>query len=741
MRLLLRHNDGTKLNNGLYYKVCLAARSMAAAILLFQIRLFLGEITDGAFFCIFLLQAFLVPFVLKSIKLKTLPALIVLALLPFAVRFFAATPRIIAHLIYTQNNDISVFIPFDTLLLQFDSNMFASLFPFYYLSITTFFALSSYNKIRYAACADIFLYILIFTVLGSGALSAYKWPILKLAVLCSILFFELIALSLSFLAEKIPRPLETAAACLAPLFIVILAGIMLFKPLSERSLEEGGGLLQRELFSFDFAPFLRLENEITMNDDLVFIVRKVDAQSTQSNSMEDFDLSELDTQEFDDEFQNESENNYNDFFSLFSAIDSARLTRRFILSAYDSKAGFTRDEVRDEAAQRRLLPREKTDYTVQGAQNRFPVEQEYYMVNIDGEAFLAMNEPAQSVPFEGWDASSFKSAFKVLSMVSGTTESELTNLTSSISTNDTLGLSAEDFAWYTAWSGKKPPTKTERQIQKLSEELTAGITNYYLKIQTLYNYLKYGDYVYSLKPGAAPDGDQLGYFLFTTKRGYCSYYAFAFASMLRSLGIPCRLAIGFYIDYESERFGFFPVLANMAHAWVEVWFPGYGWIEYDPTTTQLAPDEEWRFSAGPPTELLERLLKEILEKRSGLREKEGEPTKDEYNSSPRLNILKIIAASSALPLLLIAAVLARRYRWYIRFVLTKNLRKKCVYIYNHSLLLAKRKRRGGGNLADDILKSLYELAQKAKFAREYMRKDHKKTMELFENFILELRKR
>jgi transglutaminase-like putative cysteine protease len=86
--------------------------------------------------------------------------------------------------------------------------------------------------------------------------------------------------------------------------------------------------------------------------------------------------------------------------------------------------------------------------------------------------------------------------------------------------------------------------------------------------------------------------------------------------MLRSLGIPCRVAAGFFTDPSTEALGYYPVRADMAHAWAEVWFPGYGWIEYDPTTENIAEGEEFRFSSGTPPELFERLMKEILDNRS-----------------------------------------------------------------------------------------------------------------------------
>jgi len=85
----------------------------------------------------------------------------------------------------------------------------------------------------------------------------------------------------------------------------------------------------------------------------------------------------------------------------------------------------------------------------------------------------------------------------------------------------------------------------------------------------------------------------------TYKKGFCQYYAATMAVILRDLGIPTRIAEGFLpgtmdVTGATER-----ILNNNAHAWVEVYFPDYGWVTFDPTSTevaQLAP-----LPSGPPT--------------------------------------------------------------------------------------------------------------------------------------------
>jgi hypothetical protein len=78
------------------------------------------------------------------------------------------------------------------------------------------------------------------------------------------------------------------------------------------------------------------------------------------------------------------------------------------------------------------------------------------------------------------------------------------------------------------------------------------------------------------------------YILFEAKEAYCDYYASSMIVMLRSLGIPARLAAGFARGTYEAEVDSFHVLNKDAHSWVEVYFPEYGWIEFEPTAAQPA---------------------------------------------------------------------------------------------------------------------------------------------------------
>ena len=90
-----------------------------------------------------------------------------------------------------------------------------------------------------------------------------------------------------------------------------------------------------------------------------------------------------------------------------------------------------------------------------------------------------------------------------------------------------------------------------------------------------------GGFTYSEQPGTTPGVPPLVGFVVDTRTGYCQHFAGSMALMLRLLGIPARVAAGFVPGHYRE--GVWRVTDHDAHAWVEVWFSGYGWLPFDPT--------------------------------------------------------------------------------------------------------------------------------------------------------------
>ncbi len=122
----------------------------------------------------------------------------------------------------------------------------------------------------------------------------------------------------------------------------------------------------------------------------------------------------------------------------------------------------------------------------------------------------------------------------------------------------------------------------DRRIPALARSVTAGASNDLERARAIERHLR-THYAYSLDMPAHEPADPLADFLFNRRTGYCEYFASAMAVMLRSIGIPARLATGFQTGVYNSLTGLWVVRAADAHAWVEAWMPARGWTTFDPT--------------------------------------------------------------------------------------------------------------------------------------------------------------
>ena len=122
-----------------------------------------------------------------------------------------------------------------------------------------------------------------------------------------------------------------------------------------------------------------------------------------------------------------------------------------------------------------------------------------------------------------------------------------------------------------------------RQAQGLAESVTAGAATTYDKVEALINWIgantRYSTNIPPLPPGV----DTVNDFLFGNRIGYCEQISTALAVMLRTLNIPVREVVGYVPGPYNPVTDLYTIQADDAHAWVQVWFPGYGWQSFDPT--------------------------------------------------------------------------------------------------------------------------------------------------------------
>ncbi len=139
--------------------------------------------------------------------------------------------------------------------------------------------------------------------------------------------------------------------------------------------------------------------------------------------------------------------------------------------------------------------------------------------------------------------------------------------------------------------------KLDPRIPELAKQIMVRADNPYDKARAMEIYLR-AHYGYTLDLSGSPPPDPLAYFLFDKRAGHCEYFASAMTVMLRSAGIPARIVNGFLTGEYNDVGGDFIVRASDAHSWVEVFFPTYGWLTFDPTPAaeEVAPGSFAQFA-------------------------------------------------------------------------------------------------------------------------------------------------
>jgi transglutaminase-like putative cysteine protease len=154
-----------------------------------------------------------------------------------------------------------------------------------------------------------------------------------------------------------------------------------------------------------------------------------------------------------------------------------------------------------------------------------------------------------------------------------------------------------------------PLMQQNRALYDAAKQVVQGAPSPYAAAAALEAWFRQpslGGFVYDEQPPVpAPNQPALVQFVTQTRRGYCQHFAGAMALMLRYLGIPARVAAGFTSgSYDADSHEW-TVTDHEAHDWVEVYFPGWGWIPFDPTPGRGTLDA--RYSLTSPTFTQENL--------------------------------------------------------------------------------------------------------------------------------------
>jgi transglutaminase-like putative cysteine protease len=129
------------------------------------------------------------------------------------------------------------------------------------------------------------------------------------------------------------------------------------------------------------------------------------------------------------------------------------------------------------------------------------------------------------------------------------------------------------------------PNSITARTRRLAHQITDEYDNPYDKAIAITNYLRANIRYSQTIPNPPPNQEIIDWFLFDLRQGFCNYYATAEVVLLRTVGVPARWNVG-YAEGQALQDGSFLVRQRDAHAWPEVFFPDYGWVEFEPTASQ-----------------------------------------------------------------------------------------------------------------------------------------------------------
>ena len=154
----------------------------------------------------------------------------------------------------------------------------------------------------------------------------------------------------------------------------------------------------------------------------------------------------------------------------------------------------------------------------------------------------------------------------------------------SVATDEELREANTDYSGFIKDHYLQLPATVPQRVSDLATRLTQNANNPLDKARAIESYLRGPVFTYSQDIDKPPsDADGVDHFLFETQTGYSDYFASSMTVMLRAAGVPARMAAGYAPGEYEQQSGYRVVRDSDSHGWVQVYFPRYGWIDFEPT--------------------------------------------------------------------------------------------------------------------------------------------------------------
>ncbi|WP_318616899.1 transglutaminase TgpA family protein [Priestia megaterium] len=310
------------------------------------------------------------------------------------------------------------------------------------------------------------------------------------------------------------------------------------------------------------------------------------------------------------------------------------------------------------------------------------------------------------------------------------------------------------------------PANLPKRVKDLAREVTKNKNNRYEKAKAVEEYFRSNPYVYDTEnvPIPTKNKDYVDQFLFDTKRGYCDNFSTSMVVLLRSLDIPARWVKGYTegdatVISGSSKWTTYEITQNNAHSWVEVYFPGAGWIPFEPTKSFSNP---YDFVDSQPNSSSENSQREEEKQETQVKEQPKEkelPAQEERAKEKTASLqnaklsMKWKVLFCGLIVIMLIVIYLNRFKWFLPFYISFYKKKESVETFElaYAFLLKRLaanglKRQGSQTLrdfageVDEKLNTVNMLQLTEKYERVLYRntdsiKEWKESIELWENLI------